>query len=492
MKNSKEFFSAIDKYINKLETYDISLHGFVLIFLSISFFRNFLEGAMEITRTIGTSASQDTTILQMGVLFNLEWITLFFALALIINMFSKTNLISLLKLMLFFFALIIVVPFIDLSIYYPAGCTIDYLYTFREYINALLFFFIPSVDVHVCAGIRIEVFAAFIFCWSFVFIKTKNVFKSSGAAVFLYFLAVSSMAYPVFILLPAMPFNENFNAFVNNFFFGPSYGGEFLRRNSIMIFILLVPVLFLLYRAYFGQLKFIKFIRKFFNPASLILPASFACGFLSAPQRAGLPLFSNSFDIFLLISGCLICLILGAYISYDGKDVESENLNPIYITLLFISSMAVSFNFLLFIALMTVISVFYSNVPFKLGSFSFFNHIKTALYSALLFFAGFSVIAGNGFFPHINFFLPVLMFSSLTMVSTSSAHPKNSFYLLCLFTFCVFFGPALSSLPLFLGSIFCAIASFCVVRFSGTVEKRYNRLYLIFSMFFVITGLFVK
>ena len=479
-KNKKKGFILL--LIKRLENYDISILNYLLIFLSISFIRNFLEGAMEISRTVGTGANQATTILQMGVLFNLEWMALFCALALVIHSFTKIEPRQLLKLMLYFFALIIVVPFIDLAAYYPSGCKIDYLYTIAGYMKALVFFFVPFVDVNVCLGIRLEVFAAFFMCLAYVYLKTGNAPKSLAAALLLYFLAVSSMAYPVFILLPAFPFVPQFDEFVNRFFFGDSYGGEFLRRNSAMIFILLAPLLILLHRAHLGAVRSVALLKSVFNPASLALTAAFTCGFMLAPARAELALFSNPYDIFMLISGMLTCLTYGLYLK------DTDGLKPLYITLVLITSMALSFGFFLFFILLFALQVLYGNSPFKLDSYGIFRHVFIPLNALVLFLAGASLITGDTIYGRIGFIMPACIFFILVMVSLAAAKPKNSAILLLLFVSFVSAAPAAATLTVLIPAVICGGVSLYVLKKAESEEQRHGHLLAVTALLVFITA----
>ncbi len=479
----------LSRLILRLESYDITFSGYLAVFFSISFLRNFLEGAMENMHNIGTGATQDTTILQMGVLFNLEWMTLFCALALVLRAFAKTDLVRLLKLMLFCFAWINIVPLIDVFAYHPSGCKIDYLYTLKDYAKALGFFFVPGVDVHICLGIRLEVFAAFAACWAFVFIKTKNFLRSSLASILLYFLAVSSMAYPVFILLPAMPFVPKYDALINNFFFGASYGGEFLRRNSVMIFILLVPILLCLYRVHAGTKKFTEYIKTFLSPLSMVLASSFLCGFLLAPIRQGLAVFQNPYDYFMLLSGVLTCLIFGLYLDAVSEGSGSVSYAPFYAILVLISSMAVSFDFFLFCILLFVITIFYSLPPYKAGLSGFFSRVRYPLYASVLLLAGSSVINGAGFLSKLNFAVPGLVFASLLIISFASLYDNNTALLTALFFSCALLAPAAASLTLLIPAILAGALMIAAAKMSKTREERSDRLSLIFAALVVLTGI---
>ena len=293
----KKLIFNVKKFINIAETYKISFNTFIILFFSICFIRNFLEGLLEYPKIIRANIDIKITLMQIGCLFNLEWITLFLYIIIIIYLLTKTNIIAIFKITLLFFCIIIIVPIIDFFIYYPDGCKIDYLYTLKDYLNALFYFFIPFVDVKVCTGIRIEVFISVILLFFYILIKTQNILKSILSIILLYFLAISSMAFPVFILLIFYPFNANlFDTYVNNFFFTPSFFDSFLNKFSIMIFILLIPALLIIYKVHFKNKKFITLIKNLFSLDSIIIFIIVFSGFISSYG-----LFNLFFNIFNII-----------------------------------------------------------------------------------------------------------------------------------------------------------------------------------------------
>lgn len=414
------------RMIEALENYEVTPLRYLLVFFSISFFRNFLEGLAESSRSIGTSPMFETAFFQMGVLFNLEWFALLSALCLVISLFSSVPVVKVMKIFLASYILISVVPLIDFIFYFPSGCRIDYLYTLHGYLNALSFFFVPFIDAGVCAGIRIEVFAGFALCFAYVFIKSGSVLKAAAASLSLYFLAISSMAFPVFITMPAALVSGGIDAFVSSFFNAPSYGGPLLNRTAVMIFIFLSPLLYALYGSWRGRKSLKTLIFDSFKPAPLLFSAAFAFGFLTAPQRPGLELFSGYFDFALLAAGLLIAVFSGIYHDRTcAPDSEPGVFNALPF-LMVASSAAVSGSFFFISLFMLSSSVFMRAQPFKLSSYPVFRALFFALCGLMLYLAGFSTVGGPFSLNSVNIFFPgsaVILFTVFYLMQNTS---KNS------------------------------------------------------------------
>ena len=312
--------NSIGGLINFAENYYLTPAGFTVIILTIAFVRDFFEGLLEPPRTMLMASFVRTTLMQMAVLFNLEWLALFICLAVVIKAATGETPVKIIKILLFFYGWIIVVPFFDIFAAFPGGCRIDYVYTVEGYVKALLFFFYPPADVSVCPGIRFEVFAGFILCGSYIFIKTRSILKSASGAFMLYFLSVSSMAFPVFILLPFLPFDpRSFNSLIHAFFFGPALAETFIARVSIMIFFFLAPFLFVLYYMHYGKKEFNRFLPLFFSPTALVYAAAVLSGFIASRHAAGGALFTGPFDPYLVFAACLLALFIALFCSIGKK-----------------------------------------------------------------------------------------------------------------------------------------------------------------------------
>ncbi len=484
--------TGVEKLFSYAENYPITPAAYMAVFLCISFIRNFMEGALEKSRSIGTHpASIDTTFMQMGVLFNLEWITLLAAIALAVRAATGQKIAAVMKVILFFYVWIAIVPFFDFFAYYPSGCSIEYLYTFKDYLNALAFFFVPFKDAGVCAGIRFEVFAAFIFCAAYVFIKTRSLLKSSSAALALYFLAVSSMAFPVFILLPALPFNmPSSDSFIKTFFFGVSYGPDFFGRVSLMIIFLLVPVLTAVLYLHKGAAEFKKTISSLFSPFALAFPALYLAGALQYKGGLELPFLSYPFDPAYLAAGLLGALLVGFFVESFSKQAGgfSASFIPALAGFLFV---ALSFRvFLVYVFIMSLVYLFYS-APFKLSRFKGFEPLFFALIFPCVFLSGYASVAGASFLS-LNLqlaasIIPLCLFASLKPgILPKSAH-ASLMMLSCLMI------PVAARVPsLFFPAIAAALISAAIVFIKIPDNRKKTLLYTLLSLFMVMLGVYIK
>jgi hypothetical protein len=370
------------------ENYSLSAAGFTLLFLSISFARNFLEGLLEAPRSMMSSSFIPTTFSQLAVLFNLEWFALFAALAAVIAAASGEKILKTAKILLFFYAWIIIVPVIDVFINFPGGCRIEYLYTMKAYLRALSFFFVPGADVAVCPGIRIEVFAGFILCGSYIYIKTRSLIRSAAGSFCLYFLAVSSMAFPVFVLLPFFPFDPvNFDRLVSIFFFGPAQVNEFISRISIMIFLFSMPLIFVLYAMHSGKKWLPRLFSRFFALSSLICAAAFISGFTGSRLSSGSSVITGLFDPFLLLAGCLLSLFIAAT-DKIAADADGRQLMVPFCVFAAIACAALSYKFLLVFLFVLCLRLFFESAPYSLSSFNVIKPLRKAVMVFLIYISG--------------------------------------------------------------------------------------------------------
>ncbi len=480
------------RFILFAETYSVTVPAYVLLFLCISYTRNFIEGAFESAHTLGTNASFETAIMQMGVLFNLEWVTLLCALALVLHFLTKEKLVPVLKILLVFYAWIIVVPFIDLLFYASAGCKIDYLYTLSDYIKALLYFFSPVTEVKVCAGIRFEVFASFFFIGFYVFYKTHNIIKAVSASLLLYVLTISSMAFPVFILLPVFPFlHTGFDLFVNTFFFGTSYAGGFLSRTSLLIFLFLFPMLFIMFLRHYGLPAFKHLLKLFFSPFALLFSAAFFAGFVLAPQRPGTLLFANPMDYAYLLVGCLLPLFFGLYAGLNSTASKIASLAvPIFILIL-MPALALSTGIFLSYVFICALCVFLYNAPFHLSRSPLIQSVAYALFIFIFYVAGTAAIKDISVFNNFNPVFPGLLSLAVFALSRLRENAKN-ISAICLLIVVYAFTPVLLVAPLLFIPAILAIVLTLFYIYKARSKNNITEIFSLIFLVFIIATVLIK
>jgi hypothetical protein len=379
--------SALEKFINRAENYPISSAGFTAVFISITFVRDFLEALIEPPHALFSAGALSTTVTQLGVLFNLEWISLFMALTVVLKIMTGEKTASVMKILLLFYSIIIIVPFLDLAAAFPGGCKIDYLYTMKDYLQALLLFFIPGASIPVCPGIRLEVFAGFIMCGAYILIKSRSFLRALAGSLLLYFLAVSSMAFPVFILLPLFPFSpSNFDSIVNFNFFGTALDNALMSRVSVMIFLFSTPLIFLLMALHYGKKILIEFSASFFSPLSLVYASAVFSAFIAARSASGGPVFTGPFDIFFLAAALLAALYISLFDGISSKPWSSL-IVPLSIFIA-VACAALSFKMFFIFIFILCLRLFFEKEPFNLESFKAVKPLQNSINIFLMYVSG--------------------------------------------------------------------------------------------------------
>jgi hypothetical protein len=386
MKNNG-VISTLKGFISRTENYPISVSGFTAVFLSITFVRDFLEALIEPPHALFSAGALFTTVTQLGVLFNLEWISLFMALAVVLKITTGEKTLPVMKVLLFFYSIIIVVPFLDLIVAFPGGCKIDYLYTMKDYLQSLLLFFVPGASIPVCPGIRIEVFAGFIMCGAYIFIKKRSFLRALSGSLLLYFLAVSSMAFPVFILLPFFPFSPStFDSIINLNFFGTAVDNAFMSRVSVMIFLFSTPLVFLLIAFHYGEKVLFEFFASFFSPLSFVYASALFSCFIAARIASGGPVFTGPFDFFFLAAALLAALYISLLDSIGSKP-WALLIVPLTVFIA-VACAALSFKMFFIFVLILCLRIFFEKEPFHISSFKAVRLMQNSINVFLMYASG--------------------------------------------------------------------------------------------------------
>ncbi|MFP4466019.1 MAG: hypothetical protein ACLFP1_03110 [Candidatus Goldiibacteriota bacterium] len=439
----------------------------------------------------------------MFVHFNLEWITLLSGIVLVFYVLTKENLLKIFKITLAFYVWIIIVPFIDFIVYFPAGSSIDYSYKIENYTSCLLYFFNFTRDIGIPFGIRFEVLAGTVMAAVYVFLKTYSFFRSFLGALFVYLLAVSSMVYPVFSLLPFYPFTGNeFNSFIQNFYFSNGLIETFTGRISLTILFLLLFFLLIILRVY--DKKFFRNLFSFPLPHMLLFPALFISGFFTGiaymSYKISSPVFSNPSDYSALAGGIIISVL--AFFNFKAPfrnfpSAAAENFRLIFIILLLITSAAYSFElfiiYLLFLALIFVLSCGIYNIENKPAVFI----LLKSFILFTVFLSGAAATAGQktAWVVNLSAVIPVFitLFFYVFTQKIRSIKPDSVFFvsgLIGLLTGFTLF-PALEKEPVFFGLsvlLGCAAVS---VYFMRRREYAENLLAFILLFYFSAFAFFV-
>lgn len=423
-------FKFIKKISTRLENMDISLPAWAASFFAVSLIRNFFEGLLEHTRSIGGGATAGDSFSIMFLHYNLEWLALLMVLVLIFYFTTKTPVIKLLKITLAFYSIIIIVPFIDFFAYYPKGSGVLYLFGARDYARCLLYFFAPNINVKVSAGVRIEVFIAVIFSFLYVLEKTRGILRPLAAALLVYFFAVSSMCFPVFSLLPVLPFKgAGADAFISRFFSPGILPGAPDCIMIIFLLFILMPSVLYLHDAGKFKLLFSLYV---FRSGTVLYPALVFCGFFMAAKNysAGAFLeqpFTPAFIIACLVLGMLIFTASSMLGDINGKKMKTVSAASLS-TVLFLCvtlSLSVSFPVFLIAALILAVFAVMNLPPFTAILPKPAKACLGALSCFMVLFLGFTAVYGADapkYFTAQNLALFSLLFASVT----AAAKIKNA------------------------------------------------------------------
>ncbi len=178
----------IKDIIQKIEKEKFSLLlGFLTLF-SIIFTRNILESSFEGKQVLGFSIIPSHSFFMTFVHFPLFYLSLFTWILLILKLLTKENTIKIAKTMTVGMTVIIIAPLIDIVVSKGSGYKLTYL-TGPETITEIHKFFYFTKDLLQASwGQRLEISLVLIGSFSYVFIKTKNYFKSIIAPIIVYLI----------------------------------------------------------------------------------------------------------------------------------------------------------------------------------------------------------------------------------------------------------------------------------------------------------------
>ena len=116
----------IELFIDSIETLDISLIWWVLGFLAIVFGRNFLEGIWGSQHSIGLHPAPSLSALMFFNHFLLFWLSLFFALVLLLHFLTGERIERVSKAAITFWGVILLPPILDF-LFFGGGYRLTYL-----------------------------------------------------------------------------------------------------------------------------------------------------------------------------------------------------------------------------------------------------------------------------------------------------------------------------------------------------------------------------
>lgn len=494
----------LNKIIFKLENYKISFLNFILTLLSIAFIRSFCEGICERKRVIGHILTDNhyDSLRHNFNFWSLEWLAMFATLVLIFYIFTRENILKISKILLIFYPIIILPVILDYFIYFPNGSEITYFYTIREYLNGLLNFFIFNKEIPKASlGVRIEVFLAVILSFFYVYLKKSNFFSAFICALCVYFISISSMAFPVFILLPLLPFLTNPDNFIFNFFSSATFPFDSESKVAIFIIFYLLLILLLLFIIYNKNLVK-NFLFKTINCHAVCFNIFlFLFGFFFAAKQhffhTKINIFISPFTGFYVLAGIflvffisLIFLLFAPDTNNIFKKLFKNNFNPFfYILFLLTFFLSISISYPAFLISVFILAIFYIlfKTPFNLFRFFIIKVILYSILSCIFILLGFSLINGIYAPQKISFSLTAILFlffiSLHSLINTKNKILDKVFLFLIIFSYLIACIIWFDNKLIFLSAIFCCI----LTLISFLIKKKFMSYYIfILFLFFIV------
>jgi tetratricopeptide (TPR) repeat protein len=179
---------TIRKIIYEIEKEKFSfLLGFLTLF-SIILTRNILESSFEGKQLLGFSAINSNSFYMVFVHFPLFYLSLFLWTILIFKFLTKEEPTKIAKVLLLGMSVIIIAPVIDIITSKGSGYKLTYLTGPEEFTEIHKFFYFTKDLLQASWGQRAEILFVLIGCLIYVFIKTKNYFKSILAPIIIYLI----------------------------------------------------------------------------------------------------------------------------------------------------------------------------------------------------------------------------------------------------------------------------------------------------------------
>jgi len=344
---------------------------------------------------------------------------LYLAITLLLNYFDKDKLANTTKVTLFFFPVIIIVPFLDYLVFESGS--ILYTGNFQN----LTYKYINLFNIHIVSiknitnGVRVEIFLVMVSSFIYIYALTNSFIKSFSASFLIYSTIFLFGYLPAFtnILNETQSLHEILNR-------------SLLPTRSIihLTFYMYLPLIFLLMFIIQGKLssayRYTFFDAFRFERLGIYIGLLIFGFFFSAKQGLILNDIFNVYDILVLVSAILSLSLAFAYATIENNIVDIridtltnkqrplvknlidltqyKSLKKTFLTLSLILALTVNKEFILLMLTILSLSHIYSTSPFRYKKFFLLANFILALIGTLVFIAGSEIIEGNSVFLIIN------------------------------------------------------------------------------------------
>jgi 4-hydroxybenzoate polyprenyltransferase len=271
----------------------------------------------------------------------------------------------------------------------------------------------PIAQLQINYGIRIEVILEFFLFLGYVFVKTRNIFKTLLTLVGLYVGLFFIATLPSLVEWAAGSQRAGFPLY-NLSHLNKTFGGE--NQILYLCFILMAALQMVALYFFYDRPKFyavaknIRFLRLIFNLLLMFIGLGFAIH--------EIPNFAPKFiDILIILAACgsVICYWAWTVSHNDLADergdavsmknrplpqgiltrIEMRQLSNVFLIASLLLAISVGYGFLLFILPCVGIGYIYSSEPFRLKRFPILSNIVIAVAYLSLALAGYMIFAGH-------------------------------------------------------------------------------------------------
>jgi 4-hydroxybenzoate polyprenyltransferase len=399
----------VNEFFNNIKSIKFNLGAFFISLLSIIYIRTFFEDLFESKHLIAPMDNfYDNSVELLHVTFS--WISVFLSALLIINLFDKDKIENSAKIVLSFFPIIIIVPFLDMFVFQSGEILYETNFDnfWFKYLN--LFDYTHHFN-GVTSGVRIEIFLIVILSFFYVYTATSK-FRNALFASLLLYTMIFFYGY-----LPAF-YNKIFLTHYDQIIeYGVTPGKSIIQFN----FYSYIPVLLLLIILLFRKIekKYTYMIYDSFRIERLsIYIGIFLFGFFLSAKRSFIEYeVFNIYDMLKLFSALLSISFAFAYatvlnniydididkisnktralVLYDIDIKIYKQYQNILLFFAFCFAVAVNSEFVFIIGATIALSYVYSAKPLRIKRFVFISSLLLSFIAVFVFLAGINVINGN-------------------------------------------------------------------------------------------------
>ncbi|MFC1852733.1 tetratricopeptide repeat protein [candidate division CSSED10-310 bacterium] len=328
-----KILKRLDDHIRNLETRNYSPASWILGLIAIILVRNILEGFLEEKHIIGLHETITISLIDFFLQNTLFFIALFLTLSILFHLLGKTPIQDVVRPLTYYYAIIIVVPFIDFLVSRGQGFYLGYPVTSESAWQIIVHFFNPFFTLEgISVGLRIEVFTACVFGALYVYRKSFSLVRAVLTPITIYLAVLFHGFFPflsgvIIKLIFQLPgdFSTLEETFKDIFLTGESLPYSGLRFSLLWLFWISYLVLLWFYR--FDKRALSHWLRRIWSGGILHYPVVVSFGLLIGYIILRVPaqhILANPFGVISVFTVLLLSFLTGIVIDTLGIHFQQE------------------------------------------------------------------------------------------------------------------------------------------------------------------------